>query len=106
MRRRNENAADRRSVAAMSIRVENEVGNAGGAAGVERLLDAEVVEGVADLFGGDDGDGGEGFLARGENGGGLASGGDEGRRGDSGWVAVMVGFLEIGIKIWGTINGV
>ena len=72
-----EDAADGRAVAAVGIGVEDEVGDAGGAAGVEGLGDAEVVEGVAEFFGGDDGDGGEGFFARGEDGGGGA-GFDEG----------------------------
>ncbi len=63
----------------MGVGVEDEGFDAGSGAGVECLLDAEGVEGVADFFGADDGDGGLVGVARGEDGGGGA-GGDEGAR--------------------------
>lgn len=59
VRRRDEDAADGRAVTGVGVGVEDDVGNTGSAVGVERLLDAEVIEGGADCFGADDGDGGE-----------------------------------------------
>ena len=100
--RRDEDAADGCAVAAVGVGVEDEGVDAGGFAGVEGLGDAEVVEGGADFFGADDGDGGFGLVARGEEGGGFA-GGDVGGGGGGGgqcnapkWSVVSGQWSEIG----------
>ena len=56
VRRRNEDAADRGPVAAVPVGIEDEVGDAGGEAGIDRLLEADGVERRADRRRADDGD--------------------------------------------------
>jgi hypothetical protein len=75
VRRRDEDAADRRTVAEVAVRVEDQVGDARREPRVDRLLEAGVIERVADGRRADEGDGLR-LAARREDGGGRA-GGDE-----------------------------
>ena len=72
VRRRNQHATDRRAVAAVGVGIEHEIGHAGRGAGVDRLLEAHVIERVANGVRADDGDRFAFGVRDGENGCGFA----------------------------------
>ncbi|HEY6184536.1 MAG TPA: hypothetical protein VIW67_19990, partial [Terriglobales bacterium] len=78
VRGRCENTTDRRTVASVRVRIEHEIGHAGCAAGVERLLQARGVKPGANRVRPDDGDGLSFVTRRGDEAGGLTRGVDLG----------------------------
>ena len=72
VRRRNHHAAHRRSVTAVCVGIEHEIGHARRGARVERLLNAGRVKASADCLRPDDGDGLSGVVTRREDGFGFA----------------------------------
>ena len=76
MRGRREHATDRRAVARVCVGIEHEIGDAGRAAGVERLLETSRVEPGANCVRADDGDGLAVVARRGNEARGLTRGVD------------------------------
>ena len=76
VRRRCENATDRRAIASVRVRIEHEIGHVGSTASIECLLKARRIKAGANRVRADDGDGLALVARRGDEAGGFTRGVD------------------------------